>query len=541
MARVWKRAHWLVCSSLALVACGREAVGSEPLCHGILPGDLVITEVHANPDGADADGEYIELYNAGGTRAPLDGVTLAASRTDGASPRMHRFATAAEIDAGDYFVVGNAEGEVMPDYLDYTYGDSLGSLRNTDGLLSLWCGEQLLDEVAYAETADGRATELDGRFVPDDELNDDPASWCTAPEGAVEVTPGNFGTPGSPNSDCAASPTEGFCLSGDSVRAVRPPAPGDLRITEWMANPAGPDADFEWVEVAFDADVDLNGFHLGPAPHAMNAVVEGEECFAVDAGTRLVFGGSPAAAPRVDAKLGFSLGNSGARSIVAGHGGTILHRLDYETTTEGFAWQTDRDQKVCLALPTDEYAEGNFGTPGAENRPCPIELGPGECFDERVPRPVVSPAPGQALITEWMANPSAVGNREGEWVEVRLDADLDLNGLTLSDRVGGTTLLEDEQCLRVAAGTHLVLARSTDPLVNGGIEDVDGELSLSLNNGDETITLRVGDEVLDSVAYERSEPGVATQIDELGRICAAVRPYGEGDLGTPGSANPPCP
>ena len=541
MARVWNGAHWLVCSSLALVACGREAVETEISCDDVFPGDLVITEVHANPDGADADGEYIELYNARGTRVPLDGVTLAASRADGQSPKTHRFRTAVEIDAGDYFVVGNADAEFMPGYLDYAYGASLGSLRNTDGVVSLWCGERLLDEVFYSETADGRASELDGRLAPDHELNDDPANWCAAPEGTAEVTPGNFGTPGSVNSDCAAPPTEGFCRLGESLRAVRRPARGELRITEWMANPVGPDSDFEWVEVTFDTDADLNGFQLGSSRDAMNTVVDAQECFPVDAGTRVVFGGSPAAAPRVDAELPFSLGNSGARSIVVGSGGSILQQIDYESTTEGFAWQVDQSEEVCLARSTDEYADGNFGTPGEENRPCPLTLGPGECFDEGVPRAVLSPAPGQAVITEWMANPSTVGNREGEWVEVRLDADVDLNGLALSDRAGGISQLESDLCLRMAAGTHLLLARSADPLTNGGIDTVDGELSLSLNNSDETISLQLGDQVLDSIAYERSEPGIATQIDELGRVCQAVNPYGDGDLGTPGSANPPCP
>jgi hypothetical protein len=90
------------------------------------------------------------------------------------------------------------------------------------------------------------------------------------------------------------------------------------------------------------------------------------------------------------------------------------------------------------------------------------------------------------------------------------------------------------------AGTHFLLARSTDPATNGGIEGVGAELSLSLNNSGEILTLRIGEQTIDSVSYSESKPGVATQVDELGRVCDAELPYGEGDLGTPGTANPSC-
>ena len=313
-----------------------------------------------------------------------------------------------------------------------------------------------------------------------------------------------------------------------------------MHITEWMANPAGPDADFEWVEVAFDDEADLNGLQLGSAADALATVIDDEACFPVDAGTRVVFGASPGAAPRVDAELRFSLGNSGLRSIVAGNAGSVLDRVDYEQTTEGVAWQVDSNANVCLAREADAYRAGNSGTPGESNPACPSVLAPGQCFDDGIARNTVSPVPGQAHITEWMANPSLAGNREGEWVELKFDAPVDLNGLVLSDRAMSVTGLQSERCLRVGAGTHFLLVRSIDSSVNGGIEDVDAELSLSLNNSDETITLSLEEQTLDSVSYERSKPGVATQVDELGNVCDAVHPYGEGDMGTPGAANPSC-
>jgi hypothetical protein len=539
MAGVRSWACGFVCLVLVLSGCGRDAVVAAAVCEELEPGDLVVTEVLANPDGSDGEGEYIEMFNATGGLLILDGLMLVVSRADGASPESHRFA-AVSIDAGAYFVVGNAPVDSMPAHVDYSYGNTLGSLRNSDAIVSIWCGEILIDRVSYERTGDGRALELDGRLAPDHLVNDDASRWCLTPEGTDEVSAGNFGTPGAANSPCEVVQVEGSCLEGGSGRPIQMLAPGEVQITEWMANPEGADADLEWVEALFDAEADLNGFQLGPAPDALRAVLDQEECFPVGAGTRVVFGASPAAAPRVDAELGFSLGNSGARSIVAGVDGVVLDRVDYDGTVEGVAWQVDSNQEVCSALPQDEYISGNFGTPGEANPTCRALLGPGMCFDEDTPRKIVSPGPGDAQITEWMANPSAVGNREGEWVEVRFDAAVDLNGLVLSDLTSSATTLEHEDCLSVSAGAHVVFARNANSMENGGIEGVDAELSLSLNNTDETITLSIDERVLDSVTYERSQTGVATQVDELGNICDAVHPYGDGDLGTPGSANPRC-
>ena len=539
MAGVWSWARAFVCLIWMLSGCGRDAVITASVCDELEPGDVVVTEVHANPNGSDGVDEYIELFNPTGALLALDGLTLVVSRADGASPKSHRF-TDASIAAGEYFVVGNARADSMPAYVDYSYGSSLGSLRNSDGVVAVWCGDTVIDQVVYERTIDGRALELDGRLAPDHELNDEASYWCATPEGVDEVSAGNFGTPGAANSLCGVVHVEGGCLDGGSGRAIIVPGPAEVQITEWMANPEGSDRDFEWVEALFSAEVDLNGFQLGPAPDALKVVVDQEECVPVGAGTRVVFGASPAAAPRVDAELPFSLGNSGARSIVAGVNGVVLHRVDYDGTVEGVAWQVDANDEICLARLQDEYIADNFGTPGTANPTCPPVLSPGMCFDEGTPRQIVSPAAGDARITEWMANPSSVGNRQGEWLEVRFDAAADLNGLVLSDLTSNATTLEDENCLMVRAGAHVVFARNMNPSENGGIEGVDAELSLSLNNSNETITLSIDDRVLDSVTYERSKAGVAIQVDELGNVCDAARAYGDGDLGTPGSANPWC-
>jgi hypothetical protein len=329
-------------------------------------------------------------------------------------------------------------------------------------------------------------------------------------------------------------------MDGATARTPVAPRSEDVRITEWMANPDGPDASLEWIEVTFDANADLNGLQLGPSADDLKAAIDSDVCFPVDAGESVVFGASPAAAPRVDADLRFSLGNSGMRTIVAAIGDVILDEVGYEGTSEGIAWQVDVEATMCLSDPFHEYAPGNFGTPGTQNPSCPAVLEAGTCLDEGVPRDIVEPAAGEAHIVEWMADPAAVDNRMGEWVEVRFDRAADLNGLSLADLTATDVALTSDECIAVPAGGHAVWAREIDPSLNGGVDAVIAELAVSLNNRNETITLRVDGAVLDSVAYARAEPGTATQVDQLGRVCLASTRYGDGDLGTPGSPNAPC-
>ena len=191
MAGVWNWTRGFACLLLVLGSCGREELGAASACDDLAPGDIVITEVHANPDGRDGEAEYVELFNASGELLSLDGLSLVTGRSVGTGESSHRFFEAS-MAPGDYLVVGNAPFDAMPPHLDYSYGSTLGSLRNSDALVSVRCDELLIDQVIYERTSDGRALELDGRFAPDDELNDDAARWCTTPEGVSEFSPHNF-------------------------------------------------------------------------------------------------------------------------------------------------------------------------------------------------------------------------------------------------------------------------------------------------------------------------------------------------------------
>ncbi|MEM7436362.1 MAG: hypothetical protein AAF436_14475 [Myxococcota bacterium] len=528
-----------ICGLLSLVCgCGGDPLPGDPGCD-VAEGDFVLTEVLANPDGADGTNEYVEIHNPGSTGRSLRGVVLASSRDDGTGRVEHRFGDI-DVAGGAYFVVGNADADQLPDHVDYSYGSGLGNLRNATAKLSLWCGQRLIDAVSYQSTRDGYALILDGEVLPNSDRNDDVAEWCEALD-AIQGFAGNSGSPGMANASCDGAPVATTCADSNGV-SLASPVVGDAVITEWMANPRGLDADLEWVEVTFTSTVDVSGVRLGTGFDDLGASPF-TGCSPVDAGTTVVFGASPGAAPRVDATLNVSLGNVGPRGIVLAADDEVVDQVDYDGAPEGRAWQVDASGLLCLAPmgPDYEYAEGNAGSPGLPNPTCPPALGPGMCFDDGVPRDIRPPVAGSVQVIEWMASPVSSENRTGEWVEVFVGSDADLNGLTWSDLTGPSDPLESTTCIHVAAGTLLVFARSDDPALNGGLPFVDYVLPISLNNGNESISLELGGTPLDSVTYDKSEPGTATQFDGFGVRCLASTSYGAGDFGTPGAPNPLCP
>jgi hypothetical protein len=158
------------------------------------------------------------------------------------------------------------------------------------------------------------------------------------------------------------------------------------------------------------------------------------------------------------------------------------------------------------------------------------------------------------VITEIMKDPDAVSDDLGEWFEVTNTgvAEVDLAGLVVFDADGDA--FEVDGALPVAAGAQVVFAASADATQNGGVVPdyayaVD---DLKLSNEGGTIGVRRGDTVVDSVAWDTlpDEEGHAIALDPaafdaglndlVASWCAAATPYGAGDYGTPGSANPSC-
>jgi hypothetical protein len=135
----------------------------------------------------------------------------------------------------------------------------------------------------------------------------------------------------------------------------------------------------------------------------------------------------------------------------------------------------------------------------------------------------VPPTPGNVVLTEVMADPSACDDAVGEWVEVHNPTEdpVDLAGLVLGDRQGQATVAGVGV---LAPGRHAVLARE------GGIcgLHVAGTFTAQLANGGDDVTLRTAGGVrLDGFAWDATTSGRSWQRDG-DRWCLGA------DGGTPG-------
>jgi Lamin Tail Domain len=566
---------------LALVAgaCGRPPPPTEA-CEGRLPGDVVITELMRDPAGVDTGREYVELYNATGLPLELDGLELRVARADGSQERRHVLRGAPVLPPGGYVALGDArEGQPLPPHLGHAYGDALGALPNGEVLVSVRCGERLLDEVRLSAAGrTGTARELDGALPPDAVANDDEARFCDARTPYAE---GALGSPGRANAPCAAAADGGgegtTCTELESGlrRAAVAPAEGDLVVTEVMANPAvAEDASGEWLELHATRTVDLHGVTLGTAGVVGSALV-GEGCMTVREGETALLARRADAAengglPRVHATFGQALSNAGG-TLALRAGGTVVDALTYGprgTAEAGVAVQlrpgrltaADNDAADAWCDATAARPGGERGTPGAPNTECAGPAPDAGTEGCRVPgttlrRAAVTPAPGDLVLNELMANPLG-SDVDREYVELFVARSVDLNGLTLANgSTSGRTTLQSDTCLEVAQGSHVLLARRADAALNGGLPPPFATFGFSLGNAaapgepDRVVQLLQAATLLDEVRYRDSTEGVAAQLRPERRSPAAndgadafctpdeAPPYGEGGSGTPGAPN----
>lgn len=539
----------------ALVSCGPPTTNNQTACKGMLPGDLVISEIMGNPAGTDTGHEWFEIYNATSKQVTLKGVRLTVSRADKTGAKDH-IMTSGAIAAGGYFVVGDADPKSLPTYENYGYGTSLGSLRNTDGRIAIECGSVVVDETSYATMSSGYSMQLSGASAPDYQANDDPKNWCKSTN---EYQTGSFGTPGAANDICQNGPAQTVCDDNGTTRNVVPPQAGDVVISEIMPNPSAvSDSNGEWFEVAVLNDVDLNGLQVGETPGTPKLTLSDTSCIHAAAGAYVVFarnadttlnGGLP---PPVGT-FSFGLTNSGG-TLFIGYNDTVLDQASWTNAPTGASIALDpghldptaNDDPANWCDGTTSYGLGDLGTPGTVNIACPVVVPAGSCDDNGTVRPIVSPQAGDLQITEYMADPSKVADATGEWFEVLVKSDVDLNGIGIGTNPATGAVqqtLDTSKCIHAAAGTYLVFAESTDPTANGGLPSVDVTETLTLANTSGGLFLSLGGTMLDQVTYTSTTTGASASLDPAvaNKWCPGTTAYGQGDLGTPGAANPSCP
>ncbi|MCB9521549.1 MAG: lamin tail domain-containing protein [Myxococcales bacterium] len=333
----------------------------------IVLGELVITELMVNPAGTDAGYEWFEVYNASARALNLNGVTVSDDGTDA-------FAIGADVIVASHaHAVIGASVIAAPNVAFEWNAAGTFDLANTADELVIRLGSIELDRVDY-DTAGGWAIPNGASLSLDPPLttssdNDDPASYCTGT--GVYDGLGNRGTPGEPNLSCAAT-------------VALAPTPGDLVITEYMANPTD-DTTGEWFEVVNAAGHTLDLLGLVIRDDDLDAFTVGLSTL-VPAGGYVVFVKTPGAAGAASGAVevnwggaaGMALSNS-ADEIVLEYGGTEIDRVAYD---DGAGWPDPTNAAVSFtgAFTADNSlaaawcvsggtfgASGDGGTPGAAN------------------------------------------------------------------------------------------------------------------------------------------------------------------------------
>ncbi len=370
-----------------------EAAGRSTACSG----SVCINEVIPNPNGADTgvypNGEWFELYNSGGMDVDLTGwkATTSASKTlnfDSATIVGYQSGNASTwtISPGEYVVIARN-------------GDSNFYLTNTGMSMTLVDNNNnQLHTATWGSASSGVSYEQDPASAT--------ANWI--PTGSP--SPGQVNTAGGPTTLI----------------------PGDLIITEVMANPWPSDDNAtwpggEWVEVmnTGTADLDLTGYALVDAAgntlefnttHLVNASANPNSFLIAPGQHRIV---------AVNGTSPYGVLNNGVETLtLKWPNGTPSQEVSWSSTLQGFSLTASLQSNGLWS-----YAA--YPTPEGQN-PLAIELMPRQAFDVE--------------FSELMTNATSDGAAfpDGEWVELHNTGNIsiDLFGWSILDGMGNVTHID---------------------------------------------------------------------------------------------------
>jgi hypothetical protein len=353
---------------------------------------------------------------------------------------------------------------------------------------------------------------------------------------------------------------------------------GDLVVTEVFADFAPPtggtgtDDGKEWFEIYNNAErpVSLKGVtvvHSRPdgsksATHSIDDVTLAPgQFFTLGNATQDLV---PA---YVDYGYGADLGdffNTDGGKLALKCGDSVIDEAIYDTVKSGHSrelsssappdYTLNDDQVNWCEAHDSEFEPNNFGTPGQDSDCSPIVMG--ACSEGGSMRPVVSPAPGDLVLTEVMPSPNGTDS-DAEWFEAKALASFDLNGIGIG-RVSDTTpeIVGMTDCIPVTSGTNIVFAHKTDVALNGGLPPGQtlATFATALVAGSTTapgdIQLTLGGTLLDVITWTKSTTAKSLQLstsatsatanDDPTNFCDSLVSYGAGGMGSPGMANVQC-
>ncbi len=476
----------------------------------IVPAKVFITEVFVKTEDFPL-GEWIELHSTDDKEVVLNGWVLTTGKGGSFTfPPQPKIA----IQPDATLVIGASKSPILNGKapVNVTWTDADGkivvTLDDVSDTIELSNNGTVIDKVVYGgqnpQPKTGKALQLDPAFYGPAQ-NDKGVVWCDAYTKWQGGNVGDSGTPGTKNPTCVP---QGADKDGDGVDNEKDNCP--------------------YVSNAGQADTDKDG--VGDAC---------DNCASV------------ANADQIDGD-GDDVGN------LCDNCPAFPNADQKDSDGDGFG--DFCDSLTCGNGTVDAYEECDDGgtVPGdgcSQN-----------CLTEAV-------EPGDVIVTEVMVNPDKAEDATGEWVELfnTSDSKIDINGWILRDKAIDKHKIANGKPLWIAPKGYLLLARSTDKTKNGGLTAAYayGNEFVLANQVDDVI-LEWNGKTIDAVSYYQKgllcdpvkpAPGCEDEGFELtagksvaldptqydpkfnddgANWCPGKKGYGDGDLGSPGAANPSC-
>jgi hypothetical protein len=538
-----------------------------------LPGQLLITEFMANPDGiADGDGEWFEIVSLAPEAVDLAHCKLHDGGID-SFPLADSWATL-PMEPGARWVLGpNANVETNGGVqVDVVYSDFY--LSNQSDEIRITCAGEIVEEVTYDgdwPIEPGVALSFDGAASQDTVTNDAQLHWCA---GQTEYVAGNVGSPGLENGDCPVLDTEvdSCVLIGPAGTEVVEGAPlvftgllfdeEDTDVTEGLDEVPLLVAQAGWGVAGSELDTWMWADAAGVASWN-DSEMPGYDQYSVSM-----------AAPE--------LGSYSALFRFSMDDGATWTLCDLTGSDDGFAIEDAGSfasaEDPCIGVTCGDAPEpecfGDVFTSYSGEGTCVADGITAACvFDEATEDCALTvatctasgcaggatvPLVGEIVISEIMTNPSAVSDGNGEWFELVNVTEylLNLEGCSVQGTNDTPSIITTGGALLAAPGVEMLFVRNENEEENGGLKGDYAYSGLTLGNGEDSLSLHCGDTLIDEVTWDDGltfpDPAGSSMQLDAGSIdaaindsgehwCAAEEPYGDlGDLGTPGAANALC-
>lgn len=171
--------------------------GSTVLAATLLPGDLIISEVLANPAAvSDSNGEWFEIFNPTANIINLNGLTIS---DDGSNSHIIESIETLSIAPGNYFVLGNNDDSNTNGGYPADYRYASFSLANSSDQIIIADNSTEIARLDYSGLPFGNAGISAELFMQ--ALNPAQSSYQLTPQQSLyQFGLGDYGTPGSQGS-----------------------------------------------------------------------------------------------------------------------------------------------------------------------------------------------------------------------------------------------------------------------------------------------------------------------------------------------------